>query len=106
MVTSTQSKYCLTERRGPIHVHKWMLKIAIPSLREACFILPSSKGISESCNRSCAPELLLTPSVVEALLDSGARSEIQCNLGKTALQMARDANAQEIVAILDFAEAK
>ena len=44
--------------------------------------------------------------VVKALLDSGARSEIQSNLGETALQMARDANAQDIVAILDVAEAK
>lgn len=40
------------------------------------------------------------PGVVEALLEAGAHSEIQNNLGKTALQMARDANAQEIVAIL------
>lgn len=46
------------------------------------------------------------PGVVEALLDAGARSEIKTNLGKTALQMARDANAQEIVAILDRVEAK
>ena len=46
------------------------------------------------------------PGVVEALLDAGARSEIKTNLGKTALQMARDANTQEIVAILDRVEAK
>ena len=45
------------------------------------------------------------PGVVEALLDAGARSEIRSNLGNTALQMARDANAQEIVAILDVVEA-
>ena len=46
------------------------------------------------------------PRLVEALLDAGACSEIQSNLGKTALQMARDANAQEIVAILDVVEVK
>ena len=44
--------------------------------------------------------------VVEALLDAGAHSEIQSNLGKIALQMAWDANAQAIVAILDVVEAK
>lgn len=46
------------------------------------------------------------PGVVRALLDAGARLEIKTNLGKTAFQMARDANAQEIVAILDVVEAK
>ena len=49
---------------------------------------------------------LRDPGVVEALLDVGARPEIKTNLGKTALQIARDANAQEIVAILDVVEAK
>lgn len=44
--------------------------------------------------------------VVEALLAAGARLEIQTNLGKTALQMARDSNAQEIVDILEVVEAK
>ena len=46
------------------------------------------------------------PGVVEALLNAGARSETQSNLGKTALRMAFDANAQEIVAILEVAKAK
>ena len=46
------------------------------------------------------------PGIVEALLAAGARSEIQSNLGKTALQMARDGNAREIVAILEVVEAK
>lgn len=45
------------------------------------------------------------PGVVKALLDAGVLSETLSNLGKTALQMARDANAQEIVAILDVVEA-
>ena len=44
--------------------------------------------------------VLRHPGVVQALLEAGAHSEIQNNLGKTALQTARDANAQEIVAIL------
>ncbi len=30
MVTSKQCKYCLTERRDPIHAREWMLKITIP----------------------------------------------------------------------------
>ena len=44
--------------------------------------------------------------VVEALLVAGARLGIQSNLGKTALEMALDANAQEIVAILDVVGTK
>ncbi len=93
----------LAVERGNLEIVQTLLKDgADPNARMAKIVGDSEFG-GTALHSATA---LRHAGVVKALLDAGARSEIQSNLGKTAFQMARDANAQEIVAILDVAEAK